>query len=180
MTPKRLPYGSDSTNTANSPRIHCGFCRDAPCTPTISPTRERRARTGTVVTGKRAGRAVTPEQNAHRRDTNRRAQKLLLLTVDVLHDGGFYCEIDGRGRLLESARSAGLILLSSSAIAALSRRKRALGPELPPLGATRGARHRGSLHRNRRRVAAAPIGACPRASPAKRPRATCPTRTSFT
>ncbi len=43
--------GSDSTNTAINPRIHWGFCQDAPGTPTNPPTRDRRPRPGAVVTG---------------------------------------------------------------------------------------------------------------------------------
>ena len=49
--------GSDSTNTAKHPRIHWGFCQDAPGTPTIPPTRDRRPPPGAVVTEGRAGRA---------------------------------------------------------------------------------------------------------------------------
>ena len=64
------------------------------------------------------------------------------MTVHVLHDGGFYREIDGPAGLVESARSTGLSHSSSSAVAALSRRQGVLGPELPPVGGTGGLRHR--------------------------------------
>ena len=36
--------GSDSTNTAHDPRIHWCHCQDAPGTPTITPTQDRRSR----------------------------------------------------------------------------------------------------------------------------------------
>ena len=76
--------------------------------------------------GVRAGR-VTPEQNARHCDTSPQAERLRLVetlfvrpcvspqgdahgrkqlphvTVDVLHDGGFYREIDGPAGLVESA-----------------------------------------------------------------------------
>ena len=35
--------GSDSTNTANTPCVHWGICRNALGTPTIPPTRDRRS-----------------------------------------------------------------------------------------------------------------------------------------
>ena len=37
-----LEYGNDSTSTSQYPRIHYGACQNAPDTPTIPPTRDRR------------------------------------------------------------------------------------------------------------------------------------------
>ncbi len=119
---------SDSTNTAQNPWIHWGFCQDAPGPPTIPPTRERRPRPGVVVTGGACGPGGSRQNRTLRRcDTSPQAKQLRLVetlfvrpcvnhqgdahgrkqlphvTVDVLHDGGFYREIDGPAGLVESA-----------------------------------------------------------------------------
>ena len=64
--------GSESTNTEKNHRIHWHFCQDAPGTPTIPPTRDRRPRPGPLSPGGVRAEQVTPEQNARRLPRDRR------------------------------------------------------------------------------------------------------------
>ena len=51
-------FCSDSTNTAKNPWIHWGSCQNAPGTPTITPTRDRRPGAPSLSPG--GNRSVVP------------------------------------------------------------------------------------------------------------------------